>query len=292
MKGSFLALAFLGLGLVTSAPLLAQEDSEEKVQKLVASLHYQHGKIVLHDGLATLNIPDNFAYLDEKGAATVLTDIWGNPPDKDVLGLIVPKDFNPLKGQAWVVAISYDASGYVSDADASKIDYQAMLKDIQAGAAEENKERAEAGYPSVYLVGWAANPYYDQATHKLYWAKELEFGGDKEHTLNYNIRALGRRGVLVLNAIAGMDQLPEIEKAMPEVLAMVDFQEGHRYVDFDPKIDKAAGYGLAALVAGGVLAKTGFFKGLLIALLAGKKFIIGGAIALFAFVSRFFKRKE
>lgn len=288
-----LLAAWAGL-FVWAAPLIAAEDdsAEKKAEALVASLHPQHGKVVLDGGIATLNLPENFAFLDKKDAATVLTDLWGNPPDPTVLGLLVPKDFNPLQGQSWVVAVSFDDSGYVSDKDAANINYQDLLKEMQASSVEENKAREKEGYPPVELVGWAASPHYDAGSHKLYWAKELEFAGDKEHTLNYNIRALGRRGVLVLNAIAGMNQLPEIEKAMPEVLAMVDFQDGHRYVDFDPKIDKVAGYGLAALVAGGVLAKTGFLKGLFLALLAGKKFIIVGAVALFTAVSRFFKRKQ
>ena len=53
-------------------------------------------------------------------------------------------------------------------------------------------------------------PSYDAAAHKLYWAKELMFGTDMDHTLNYNIRVLGRRGVLVLNAVAEMKQLAVI----------------------------------------------------------------------------------
>jgi uncharacterized membrane-anchored protein len=36
----------------------------------------------------------------------------------------------------------------------------------------------------------------------MYWAKEINFGGDSENTLNYNIRVLGRKGVLLLNFIA------------------------------------------------------------------------------------------
>ncbi len=110
----------------------------------------------------------------------------------------------------------------------------------------------------------------------------MRFGGEGTSTLNYNIRMLGRRGVLVLNAIASMDQLAAVEKATPEILAMVNFQDGHRYADFNASTDKVATYGLAALVAGGLLAKGGFFKVLLVSLLAGKKFIIIGAIALFA----------
>ena len=45
---------------------------------------------------------------------------------------------------------------------------------------------------------------------------------------------LGRRGVLELNVLAGMDQLSEIEQATPSLLEMVDFQAGHRYADFNP----------------------------------------------------------
>ena len=46
---------------------------------------------------------------------------------------------------------------------------------------------------------------------------------------------------------------------------MVDFQEGHRYADFTESTDKVATYGIAALVAGGIAAKVGLFKGLWVA---------------------------
>ena len=100
------------------------------------------------------------------------------------------------------------------------------------------------------------------------------------------------RGILILNAIAGVDQLPAIEQAAPSILAMVDFQQGHRYADFNPKTDKTATYGLAALVAGGVLAKTGFFKVALAAIIAAKKFVIIGVIAIVAFLKKLFGKKE
>ena len=76
---------------------------------------------------------------------------------------------------------------------------------------------------------------------------------------------------------------------------MVDFKEGSRYADFDPKTDKVAAYGIAALVAGGALAaaaKLGLLKGLWVAILALKKFIVIGVIALVAFVKKFFKRGD
>jgi len=107
--------------------------------------------------------------------------------------------------------------------------------------------------------------------------------------LNYNIRVLGRKGVLVLNFIAGMDQLPEIQSNLNNVLAMADFDDGSRYEDFDPEYDKIAAYGIGGLIAGKVLAKTGLF---VVLLAFAKKFGViilaaGGALA-----ATFFKKKN
>ena len=99
--------------------------------------------------------------------------------------------------------------------------------------------------------------------------------------------------MLELNAVAGIDQLAEIDKQTPQILGMVDFREGNRYADFDPKVDKVATYGIAALVAGGVLAgaaKLGLLKFLWVGLLAAKKFVIIGVLALVGFFKKMFKR--
>jgi uncharacterized membrane-anchored protein len=111
--------------------------------------------------------------------------------------------------------------------------------------------------------------------------------------LNYNIRILGRRGVLVLNAVAAMSQLREIEKSTPKILAALDFNPGNRYADFSEAAgDKVASYGIAALVAGGVAAKLGFFKGLWILALGAKKFVIIGFVALAAALRKLFGKKK
>jgi len=98
------------------------------------------------------------------------------------------------------------------------------------------------------LVGWAERPSYDKANHKLYWAKELKAEGSQQDSLNYNIRVLGRKGVLVLNAVAGMDQIAKIRTEMKQVTAFSEFTDGNRYADFDSHTDKTAEYGIAALV--------------------------------------------
>ena len=288
--------AILAVLLALAATPFAQEPDKaaarEKAQKLADGLNYQKGEITLKGGLAKIRVPEEFRYLDSNDANTVLSRLWGNPPDSNTLGLLVPAKISPASPEAWAVIITYDEDGYVKDDEAEKMDYDKLIKQMREGTSEANKEREKAGYGSIELVGWATPPRYDKGTHKMYWAKELKFGGSPENTLNYNIRMLGRRGVLVLNAVAGMSQLPEIETAAPAVLAMVDFQEGHRYTDFNASTDKVATYGLAALVAGGLAAKAGLFKGLLVALLAAKKVVIVAVIAVAAWLKKVFGKKE
>ena len=72
------------------------------------------------------------------------------------------------------------------------------------------------------------------------------------------------------------------------VLSAVEFNEGHRYTDFLPGKDKAAAYGLAGLLVGATAAKAGFFKVLWLGILAFKKVIIVGAVALLGAIKRFF----
>ena len=259
--------------------------SKDELAALASSLKWQTGTITLKNGLAKINLTDDFRFLDGAGARKVLHDIWGNPDDPRILGMIFPKEKGPLDRDGWGVTINYEEQGYVKDDDAEKTNYADLLKQLQDQVRQANPEREREGYPTAELIGWAAPPHYDKATHKLYWAKELKFSGEAGETLNYDIRILGRRGVLVLGAIASMEQFPEIETKTPELLGMIDFQAGNTYAEFDPKVDKVAEYGLAGLIAGGVLAgaaKLGLLKGLWVAVLALKKFLVIGAVALAA----------
>ena len=276
----------------------AQDDPKReaalaKIQQLAASLKYREGEITLRGDLAKLKLPSTLRYLGPDDAATVLERIWGNPPSRaKSLGMLVPADISVIAQNAWAVIVSYEEEGYVKDDDATKINYDDLLKEMRAGTKANSAEREKQGYPSIELVGWATPPRYDAAAKKMYWAKELKFGDSPENTLNYDIRVLGRRGVLVLSAVAGISQLADIEAATPMLLGAVDFQEGHRYTDFKPGTDKVATYGLAALVAGGVLAKTGFLKVLIAGALAAKKFIIIGLVALSGVIKKFFGGKQ
>jgi uncharacterized membrane-anchored protein len=281
-----------GLLLCASLSARAQESLPDE-RALEASLHWQSGEVSLGDGLARVNVTPEWRFLGPDDALRLLVDVWGNPrPQNLPLGMLFESETSLVGPDSWGVVISFSAEGYVSDEDAGTIDYDAMLRELQAASRENNAERTKAGYPAIELIGWAAQPYYDRATHKLHWARELRFGDDTEHTLNYDVRVLGRRGVLVMKAVAPMHRVEAVQARMKDALALVEFSPGHRYEEFDSSVDQVAAYGIGGLVAGGLLAKAGFFKLLLAGLIAGKKFVVIGVIAAASVVSRLWRRRR
>jgi uncharacterized membrane-anchored protein len=282
--------------VIACGPLVAKSSGGRYMtaEEFEAKLGYRTGTISLPGGMAKIRLPQSFRFLGPEGSRRLLTQAWNNPPDAadGVLGMLIPAKVSPLSRQGWGIVITYDDEGYVNDRDAAGIDYNKLLKEMQTATQSANEERRKQGMPSITLVGWAEPPYYDAAAHKLYWAKELSFGDQEQHTLNYNIRILGRRGVLVLNAVADMKQLPAIRKETRGILSAVEFQQGHRYQDFLPGKDKAAAYGITGLIVGAAAAKAGLFKALWLGLLAFKKLLVVGFAGFMAALRRLFNRKR
>jgi uncharacterized membrane-anchored protein len=254
------------------------------------TLHYRTGDVAVSGNLATLHLGTAYRYLDAADAKRVLTDAWGNPPESasDVLGMITAADESPAEAHGWGVVVTHIDEGHIDDADAKKIDYDDMLTQLQKSAEAHNAQRTKSGFEAIHLIGWAQTPSYDESTKKLIWAKEFATDGDSEHSLNYDVRVLGREGVLSLNAVGSTSQLAQLEKVMVDVAKRAEFVSGQRYADYKPGTDRLAAYGVAGLIAGGVAMKAGLFKGILVALLALKKFVIIGIVALFAAIKKIF----
>jgi len=254
-------------------------------------LKYQTGTIVLPNKVATLHLGEKYRYLDPNETNKLLM-AWGNESDTTTQGTIIANDVDPWSESGWAVILTYDDDGHIDDSDAAEIDYDDMLKDMKEGTEDYNAERKKAGFEAVHLVGWAEKPHYDASAKKLYWAKELNFEGTSGNTLNYDVRVLGREGVLSMNAVATMNSLEQIRGEMRPLIEVAEFNEGYRYGEFNAKTDRVAEYGLAALIAAGVGAKLGLFAKLGVFLLAMKKFIIIGIVALGAFLKRLFGKKD
>ena len=267
-------------------PTPQEMEAFQKAMKAIGELQYQSGVIPLAGGKLKLTLPPELQYLDAANARKVLVDIFGNPPNSGSTdGMIVPKGINFIAGGGWTAVLKWKDEGYVKDDDYSKTDFNEMLNDLKKAYKVGSEERVRGGYGKMELAAWAQQPRYDTATHKLYYSKLFDVEGP-EQQLNYDIRVLGRYGYLELSIMSSVSQLHEIEAKAPAILGMVDFTDGNRYTDFKPGTDKVAAYGIAGLIAGGVLAKAGFFKAIWIALLAAKKFIIIAVVAIGAWIKR------
>jgi len=287
---------FISLTICISLSARDTKDSDTSMtrEEFVAkydTLHYQKSGKVDLGTIASLDIPKGFKFLDARQAEFVLHDLWKNPASPS-LGMLVPEDRSPYLRDCWAVEITYEEDGHVKDDDAKDIKYDELLIKMQNTIEEQNPEREKQGYKAMELVGWAEPPYYDAATHKLYWAKKLKEINDTTIFLNYNIRILGRKGVLVLNAIGGIEQLAEIKAQTPTMLAATNFTSGNTYAEFNSSVDKVAAYGIAGLIAGGILAKTGLFAKIGILLLKFLKPLLVAVAGFGTWVMRFFRAKR
>lgn len=286
------ALSFVSMSAVAQDSAASEAEVQAAVTGFVQSLNYRSGEIALPQAQAHFRLTPDYRFLDAGDARRVLEELWGNPPDDSVLGMVVPTAA-PLDGDnSWAVVVTFSDEGYVTDEDAASTDYSELLSEMQAATQDENAARKSAGFETVELVGWAVPPLYDSASKKLFWAKELAFQGVDGHTLNYDVRVLGRHGYLSLNAVAGMDQLPRVKTGMQQLLPMAEFDAGARYADFNESTDKLAGYGVAALIGGGLAAKTGLLAKIGALLLAFKKFLVIGVLALLGFVGKLWSSRR
>lgn len=253
-----------------------------------STMDYKYGKVSIGNGLGLMDVPEGYKFLEKEQANYVLSDLWGNPDDPTVLGMLLKEGENPLD-VSYAIEVSYSEEGYIDDEDAEDLDYDDLLEEMQNDAVANNIELKNLGYPTADLVGWAAAPFYDKENHKLHWAKELKFDTSESNTLNYNIRVLGRKGFITLNVIGDMNVLSDVQQNIDPILTSTTFNPGNQYSDFNPDIDEVAAYGIGGLIAGKVLAKAGFF-----ALIAKFwKFIAIGAVAIFGGLrKRIFGSKE
>lgn len=247
----------MAFGLITLGSNAQIDSAQMLIDSIEAGLQYQEGQIALANAIGTLDVPESFRYLDAKQSRYVLEDLWGNPQDSSVLGMIVPQNRGVLADDAWAFIITYEEMGFVKDDDADDIDYEELLEEIQTDAVAENEYRESEGYDPIQIVGWASDPFYDAEHKVLHWAKEIKFGENSDNTLNYNVRVLGRKGVLVLNAVSPMSELPEVKESISPVLSSFTYADGLKYSDFNPDLDEVAAWTIGGLVAGKVLAKAG-----------------------------------
>lgn len=237
-----------------------------------------------------MDLPEGLALFEQPTAGELMEKMGNGGRDPGLLALVTDPNAD------WMVIVTYEDEGYVKDDDAAKLDANGLLDEIRQGTEAANRARQKHGIPPVEVVGWDEPPRYEPEAHHLVWAVR---GRSEGHEIvNFNTRVLGRRGVASLNLVDDPANLASSKPQAATLLAATTFRVGARYADFQPGTDKAAEYGLAALVAGGAgaaalkVAKVGLLAklgGKLIAILiAFKKVVIVAALGAVGLLQKLF----
>ena len=288
------AALLIGCSLVMAGrPALAGEEStaaqedpaRAAYRKQLAELKWIRGpQQVQLFGNATLNVPANFIFLDpaETAKLQTLTHNVGGGTQY----FLAPQDMH------WEALFSFSGDGYVKDNE--KIDDAALLSSIKENTSAANKVRRERGWDEMEVVGWQTPPHYDGQSNRLEWAINGKDVKTNSVVVNFNTRILGRAGTTSAVLVADPDDLASAIADFKSTLTGFSYVPGQRYAEYKSG-DKVAQYGLAALVTGGAAAiavKTGFWKVIVGAAVAGWKFIAAGAVAVFGGLARRFKRQN
>ena len=277
---SFLILSFSGV-LFANAQNNEQQSEELKI---LQSLHWVYGpKVVKVGNNATFKIPSGYMFLYPQDTAKIM-EVFHNPPSNKDEYYFGPKNFK------WFGIFSYEDTGHIKDDE--KIDADKLINSIKEGNKQSNKIRIEKGWEPLHIIGWKYKPFYDKETNRLSWAIEAQSGG--KEGINYNTRILGRTGVTSAILVTGPTNLSSTVDAFNKVVNGYKFNDDQQYSSF-VEGDKVAKYGLAALIAGGAAAiatKKGFWAALVVGLKVFWKFIVAGVVAIFAFLGKFFKRRD
>ncbi len=259
---------------VLTLPLAAQENSGGEVK-----INWVYGPATANmNGIAEIKIPDKYRFANGDDTRKIM-ELYGNPPTDLETGYIEPER------RDWFIVFEFDETGYIKDDEKNSLDADAILKSIKEGTKESNKWRKEKGMPDLAIIGWQKKPSYNTATNNLEWAIINESAGSRN--INYNIRFLGRKGVMSVIIVADEKGLNSAVAAANKMLTTYSFTEGNKYSEFT-KGDKIAEYGLAALIAGGAGAaalKTGLLQKFW-------KFIVAGLVAAGAGIKRLFSGKK
>jgi uncharacterized membrane-anchored protein len=248
---------FLVIAILFSCAIRANtDDSLHTGQK---TLQYQYGVVPIANGIAQLTVPAGLKFLSAEQSRSIISEVWHQSPQPDLAGMLFPQSGDPLNKNSYAIIINYEPRGFVRDIDAGKIDYDKVLQNLQRDEEDDNAERKTMGYPAVHLISWVQKPVYDKAFNELYWAREIQVGNNNAHILSYNIRVLGRNGIISMSAEGSTNDLALLNGDMAKVLHMASFTNGNRYADFNIHTDKVAAWTIGTLVTGKIVNNTRIF---------------------------------
>jgi hypothetical protein len=185
---------------------------------------------------AEIKVPEGARFTDAAGTRKML-EMMHNPTGGSELGLLTNDQLD------WFVIFEFEDIGYVKDADREKLDGQAMLESLREGNEAGNEERKKRGWAPITIVGWHTAPFYNKETNNLEWC--IKGASEGHDIVNYNIRILGRGGVMSANLLVAPEQLDATLPVIKTMLKGFSYSEGQKYSEWKSG-DKIAKYGLSA----------------------------------------------
>ena len=289
---SIVLLLLLALSVFAGAALAqpAEEGTESggeapmsKEEQLYRSIEWQDAGTDAKLGMeAHIKIPDGYVFTGRKGTQTLM-QLYGNLLTEWEQGYVEPKAEN----EGWFVVFEYEDAGHVKDDEKSDLDADTVLAGLKESDGPANEERKSMGLPALNTVGWLVPPYYNEATHNLEWALLLESEG--QQNVNYNIRMLGREGIMHVTVVTGTEEFEEVRAKIPALLEGFAFNPGRTYAEYKEG-DKLADYGLMAMLGvGAVGVFATIFSKFGKVIFAG---IAAAAVGVLTFVRKLFGRNK
>jgi uncharacterized membrane-anchored protein len=242
------------------------------------------GQADLGKNVAEIKYGEKFVFADAKETKRVM-EAFGNQVNGNEVGFIAPK----AEDENWFVVFEWEDVGYVKDDEKDAIDADKLFASIKEGTEQANKHRRENGMPTLTVTGWDEKPHYDRKTNNLVWSL-LAADSQGNRVVNYNVRLLGRDGVMSVTLVTDPATLDTVKPQLGSVIGGFSYKQGKRYAEWRSG-DKVAKYGLAALVTGGAgvaAVKLGLFAAFWKVIAKAWKLVAVGVIAAGAALKRGF----
>lgn len=282
---------FLMVAVLLSSAVFASQSLDSIYQDAIKAASRPGDSVKISDQ-AVLKVPYGNIFIPREQAVKI-SEAMGNFHNELLQGLVLP---DSSLVQNWMVYISYENSGYVTDEDQESLNPDELLTIIKDSTDKDNKLRKEKGIGKLNIKKWLEKPTYDKGNHQLIWsllAEESDIETDqKTPIVNYKANMLGREGIFSFVLVTDERLINENKSKIKEVLKNIAYNEGRRYEDFLPGSDKVAGYGLAALVTGVAAKKMGLFAILGVFLVKAGKFLLLIPVLLANKIKKFFSKEK
>ncbi|MBD5339062.1 MAG: DUF2167 domain-containing protein [Bacteroides sp.] len=194
-------------------------------------------RFFLHEAPVNLDVPESFTFVNAHDAKEFLNQDGDMEVStlNSIIGMIIPDSvlLQDYIDAAWI--LSYYDAGYVKDYPAADIDFEGIINNLR----KKNPDKE---------VLWGLTPEYDLKHHTMSLPIVYLSAGDTIPDLR--MVKFGKDGVLIVGTIATVESMQAMYESRNIISEGVEFKNGHRYEDFDPKKDKVAYETVAAFVGG------------------------------------------